>query len=71
MSFTRLYEELKTLNLQHHVLEDISKEAVMLVAKSLDPEGVDEVMRIKKIADKYGLVTVWDGKNIEIRFKKK
>jgi hypothetical protein len=57
---------LADLELKYHELGEISDGTILLVAKSLDPEGVMEVMRIKELADSFSLTTKWDGQNIQI-----
>ena len=61
-----LYNELSKLELKYHELGAITNGTIVLVAKSLAGEGVLEVMSIKELADKFSLITKWDGKNIEI-----
>ncbi|WP_345975819.1 hypothetical protein [Sulfurimonas sp. HSL3-7] len=63
----RLHNVLSNLELKYHMLDSVNEDSIVLVAKSLDAEGVMEVMYIKELADKYSLVTKWDGSNIEIR----
>ncbi len=61
-----LHNELSELELQYHELCAIENGTIVLVAKSLAAEGVLEVMHIKELADKFNLVTRWDGQNIKI-----
>jgi hypothetical protein len=61
-----LHNELSRLELQYHELGAITNGTIVLVAKSLAGEGVFEVMQIKELADKFNLVTKWDGQSIEI-----
>lgn len=63
----RLYETLSRQELLYHELGAIDNGTIIIVAKSMDAEGVMEVMRIKELADKYHLITQWDGSNIRIR----
>ena len=62
----RLHNVLSNLDLKYHALDSVNDDTIVLVAKSLDAEGVMEVMRIKELADQYNLITRWDGSNIEI-----
>lgn len=62
----RLYNELLEFDLKHHELGELTDEMIYIAAKSLDPEGINEVMHIKKIADRSYLGMKWDGQNIEI-----
>lgn len=62
-----LHNELINFKLQYHELEPSNCKTIALHAKSLDAEGINEVMRIKEMADKFNLTTRWDGQNIEIK----
>ncbi len=62
----RLYDTLSRQELHYHELGAIENGTIVLVAKSMDAEGVLEVMRIKELADKFNLITKWDGCNIQI-----
>jgi len=61
-----LYNELSRMDLKYHELLEIEGHKIFLAATTLLPEGIEEAMLIKSLADKYRLCTVWDGKNIEI-----
>ena len=61
-----LHNKLRDLELKYHELGETSDGTILLTAKSLDPEGVMEVMRIKELADSFNLTTKWDGQNIQI-----
>ena len=61
-----LFEELRKIDLKYHIFDRCEPHVITLHATSLDPNGVDEVMRIKAIADRFHAHTVWDGENIEI-----
>ncbi len=61
-----LYNEFLKLDLTYHELGALAGNTICIMGKSLDPEGVDEVMRMNKIADKLYLGMKWDGQNIEI-----
>lgn len=63
----RLHNVLSNLDMKYHALDSVNDDTIVIVAKSLDAEGVMEVMYIKELADKYNLITKWDGCNIEIR----
>lgn len=63
----RFHNVLSNLELKYHALDSVNDDTIVIVAKSLDAEGVMEVMYIKELADKYNLITRWDGSNIEIR----
>ena len=67
----RLYNQLVNFKLQYHELRPLADDTILLLAKTLEPEGIDEVMEIKKLADGYNLITTWDGKHIEIAYKEK
>ncbi len=62
-----LYNALAALELEYHHLGEITDGVIVLTAKSLDAEGIAEVIRINELAEKYNLVTKWDGENIEIK----
>jgi len=63
-----LHSVLSELGLQHHELGSVGNDgSILLVAKTHDPEGITEVMRIKNLADKFNMNVKWDGHNIEIR----
>ena len=61
-----LYNRLAHSELKYHKLAAHSDERIFLTATSLDPKGVDEVMRIKELADHLKLHAKWDGLNVEI-----
>lgn len=63
---TNLYEQLLGLELQFHEIASANSSSIVLHAKSLDAEGIFEVMRIKELADQYKLHTKWDGQDVEI-----
>lgn len=64
--FKTLHEELSKIAWKYHKLEPVEGEHLVLKALSLDPNGVDEVMRIKEIADRFFFQMYWDGENIMI-----
>lgn len=61
-----LYNELSRMNLKYHELLSVEGHKIFIIATTLLPEGIEEAMRIKTLADTYRLCTVWDGENIEI-----
>lgn len=61
-----LYNALCELDLKYHHIGEIGEGVILLTAKSLDAEGIDEVIRINELAAKFHLVTKWDGENIQI-----
>lgn len=61
-----LYNELTRMDLKHHKPVEMDANKIFLVATALIPEGIEEAMQIKTLADRYKLCTVWDGENIEI-----
>lgn len=61
-----LYNRLARSELKYHKLAALSEERIFLTATTLDPKGVDEVMRIKELADHLKLHAKWDGLNVEI-----
>ncbi|MGD9969025.1 MAG: hypothetical protein AB7S65_01090 [Sulfuricurvum sp.] len=63
---TDLYRELLGMELQFHRVMAPKKNKIFLDGIDLDPRGIDEVMKIKALADRYRFDTVWDGTNIEI-----
>lgn len=60
------HDEILKTELKYHILDSFTPLAITLHATSLDPHGVDEVMRIKAIADRFHVHMIWDGENIEI-----
>lgn len=62
-----LHANLKNLNLTYHRIARCTEKGIVLIATSLKSERVHEVMRIKKLADRYSLFTKWDGTNITIQ----
>jgi hypothetical protein len=60
------YNKLLSIELEFHEIASSDSESIVLHAKSLDAEGIFEVMRIKELADKFRLQTKWDGQDIEI-----
>jgi hypothetical protein len=60
------YQKLLSLELEFHEIAAANGSSVVLHAKSLDADGILEVMRIKELADKFRLQTKWDGQDIEI-----
>jgi hypothetical protein len=62
-----LYVNLKRLDLTYHKLARCTEKGIVLIATSLKSERVEEVMRIKTLADRYSLFTKWDGRNITIQ----
>jgi hypothetical protein len=56
------------MDLKYHELSELEGQKIYLSATSLVPEGIEEAMRIKTLADGYRLCTAWDGENIEIAF---
>lgn len=71
MSLHNLYQALANFELKFHELMPLDDNTVTLLGKSLAPEGIDEVMKVKDIADRLNLVTSWDGQHIEIKRHKK
>lgn len=67
----RLYCELETHEFLYHELEAFNGDIIILSPTSIEAESVDEIMRIKEIADKHHHITSWDGENIEIKRMKK
>ena len=63
---TNLHNALSSLNLEYHILGEIDDGVILLTAKSLDPNGISEVILINEIATQYNLITKWDGQNIRI-----
>ncbi|HBM34865.1 MAG TPA: hypothetical protein DDZ71_01005 [Sulfuricurvum sp.] len=61
-----LYNELSRMELKYHELLELEGHKIFLAATALIPEGIEEAMHIKRLADEYRLCTVWDGENIEI-----
>lgn len=61
-----IYNRLARSELKYHKLVGHSEDRVFLTATTLDPRGVDEVMRIKALADRLQLHAKWDGLNVEI-----
>lgn len=64
--FYKLHDELAKTEWKYHKLENVEGEGIVFKAISMDPDGVNEVMRIKAIADRYLYHLKWDGENIEI-----
>jgi hypothetical protein len=60
------YNRLSKVALKYHQLAPYEDHRVLIRAKSLNPYGVDEVMRIKKLADSFDLHTTWDGRDITV-----
>lgn len=63
-----LYNELSKMDLRYHALGELREDRIFLSATAIIPEGVDEVIRIKNLADTYNFCTLWDGHNIEITY---
>jgi len=61
-----LYNELSRMNLQYHELADMDENKIFLTATALIPEGIEEAIQIKRIAERYQFCALWDGENIEI-----
>ena len=61
-----LHEMLSSTTLEYHELGAVKDGTIVIIAKSLDAEGILEVMRIKEMADMFNLITKWDGQNIQI-----
>lgn len=61
-----LYSELSRMDLKYHELVELKVNKIFLAAKVLASEGIEEVMRIKSLADMYRFCARWDGENIEI-----
>ncbi len=61
-----LYNELARINFKHHRLSPYREDMIYIAASSLAPEGIEEVMRIKEIADRHKHDACWDGKDIKI-----
>jgi hypothetical protein len=57
---------LSSTTLEYHELGAVEDGTIVLIAKSLDAEGIFEVMRIKEMADMFDLNIMWDGQNIQI-----
>ena len=62
----QLYMELAELDLKYHELGQRESGRIDIKATSMDPLGVDEVIRIKEVADHHHAFTSWDGKDIKI-----
>jgi hypothetical protein len=60
------YQKLLNLELEFHEIAAVNGSSIVLHAKTLDADGVFEVMRIKELADKFRLQTKWNGQDIEI-----
>ncbi len=63
----RFYNTLLDIKLEYHLLREIRDGVIVLTAKSLDAEGIAEVIRINELAATFNLITKWDGENIQIR----
>jgi len=61
-----LYDQLSKMGLKYHELHAPSEGKLFLKGISLLPEGIEEAIRIKSMADQYKLDAIWDGENIEI-----
>ncbi|MGB6019548.1 MAG: hypothetical protein WBF77_08120 [Sulfurimonadaceae bacterium] len=62
-----LHNALSELELEYHELGEIINETIILTAKSLDAEGISEVIRINELAATFNLITKWNGHSIEIK----
>ena len=62
-----LHYELSQLELEHHELGEIVNGSILLTAKSIDAEGISEVIRINELAAEFRLIAKWDGENIQIK----
>lgn len=66
LMFGELYDELSKMQWKYHLLQSPEEGHISLTAVSMDPNGIQEVMMIKEVADKYRFHTTWDGSNIKI-----
>ena len=66
MNLKNIIDEFQRFAFQYHEMGYVEHDKIVLRAISLDPSGIDEAMKIKEIADRYRLHTLWDGENIEI-----
>ena len=66
MNLKNILTELERLTFQYHEMGSIENDKIILKGISLDPNGIEEAMKIKEMADKYNLHTLWDGQDIEI-----
>ena len=64
--FQKLYYELSEMGWKYHMLENVDDDGIRFRAISLEPNGVNEVIRIKEIADRFRFHMKWDGENIRI-----
>lgn len=64
--FQELYEELSKIEWKFHLLQNMENGVILLTPVSLDPNGIQEVMLIKEVADRYRFHTLWDGEKITI-----
>lgn len=62
-----LYAELTSVEFQYHEISSFCDECIGLVTKTFEPDSVLEVIQIKALADKYDLITTWNGKDITIK----
>ncbi|MDX1294692.1 MAG: hypothetical protein R3302_00395 [Sulfurimonadaceae bacterium] len=60
------YYRVSKIPLKYHQLTPYEEHRVLIRGKSLHPYGVDEVMRIKYLADMFELQTHWDGRDITV-----
>lgn len=63
---TSLHNALSGLNLEYHILGEIQDGIIVITAKSLDAEGISEVILINELATQFNFITKWDGHNIQI-----
>ena len=62
-----LHNALSELELEYHELDEIVNDTIVLTSKSLDAEGISEVIRINELAAEFHLITKWDGETIRIK----
>jgi hypothetical protein len=61
-----LRDSLKRTALKYHKLVSYSDKRIILKGTSQKSQRVEEVMRIKQLADRHSLFTKWDGNDIQI-----
>ncbi len=61
-----LRKRLQESPLQYHKVVSCSDKRIILKATSSKNSRVEEVMRIKEMADRHSLFTKWDGNDIHI-----
>lgn len=61
-----MYKELHRTDLKYHKLAGCTDRQIILKATSPKTKRVEEVMRVKELADRHSLFTKWDGTDIMI-----